>query len=239
MAALKELATEEHEFKTLCVDSLDHLEPLVFTSVCKEANVDSIEKAHGGYGKGYVAAIEKWRTFLDVLTDLRNRRRMNIIMIAHSQVKKVDDLKEGRQYDRYSLKLNEKASALLQEFCDTVLFATHQVFTKVDEQKKVRAYGDGSRIVLTEWRPVAVAKNRYGLPPELALSWEAFVDAVKNGQPASPESLLAQIENMLPLLKAKDETLFKSVKEHVAKVGNDAVALSKTLNRLNTLAARG
>ena len=43
MSALQSLYTEEHPFKTLVVDSLDWLEPLVWQKVCTTHNVASIE----------------------------------------------------------------------------------------------------------------------------------------------------------------------------------------------------
>lgn len=236
MQSVRELTLEAHQFQTLVVDTLDALEPHVIHAVCKEAEVDSIEKAYGGYGKGHVAALEKWRSFIDSILNLRARRSMNVVLIAHSQVRKVDDLREGRQYDRYSLKLNEKASALFQEAVDTILFATYSIHTTTDRNNKVRAFSDGSRTVLTEWRPYAVAKNRYSLPAELPLSWEAFVDAVKTGAPEDPAIMRRQIDELLRVVK--DTSVLSKVDEHLKKVGNDPVGLSKILNRLTTLAAR-
>lgn len=236
LASVKELLSESHDFQTLVMDSLDHMEPLVFEAVCKEAGVDSIEKAFGGYGKGYVAALEKWRELLSLLTDLRSKRGMNIVAIAHSAVKKVDDLKEGRQYDRYTLKLNEKASALWQEFVDTILFATYEVFTKKDDQNKVRAFSSGARIALTEWRAYAVAKNRFGLAAEIPLGWESFVSAAKAGSPQSVEVMQRQISEMLAMIK--DAALVGTIRDHLVKVGTDPTGLSKILNRLQTLSTR-
>ena len=50
MGALQSLYTEQHEFKTLVVDSLDWLEPLVWQKVCQQHSVPSIEAL--SYGKG-------------------------------------------------------------------------------------------------------------------------------------------------------------------------------------------
>ena len=56
MQALAALYTEEHGFRTLVVDSVDWLEPLVWAQVCKDQGWKSIEDA--GYGKGYVNALD-------------------------------------------------------------------------------------------------------------------------------------------------------------------------------------
>jgi AAA domain len=64
---LRALQTEKHEFQTVVLDSLDWIEPLIWKAVCDEAKVEHIEQAFGGYGKGYVRALDLWRT-------LRGRR---------------------------------------------------------------------------------------------------------------------------------------------------------------------
>ncbi len=56
MDAMKALYTGEHKFRTLIIDTLDRLEPLVWEGVCAKNGWKSIEDP--GYGKGYVAAVE-------------------------------------------------------------------------------------------------------------------------------------------------------------------------------------
>jgi hypothetical protein len=80
---LRALQTGKHEFQTVVLDSLDWIEPLIWKAVCDEAKVESIEQAFGGYGKGYVRALDLWRTLLKELAIL-NR---NVLMIGHAQIK--------------------------------------------------------------------------------------------------------------------------------------------------------
>jgi len=53
-----ELLTTDHEFKTVIVDSLDGLEPLVWAATSARLGVESIEAP--GYGRGYVEADGEW-----------------------------------------------------------------------------------------------------------------------------------------------------------------------------------
>ncbi len=76
MAALAELRTAQHDFKTVVVDSLDWLERLIWQEVCTAENVSNIEKI--GFQKGYTFALNQWRKFLDALDDLRRERGMAI-----------------------------------------------------------------------------------------------------------------------------------------------------------------
>ena len=72
--ALTALRDEPHDFQTVVIDSADWLERLVWDRVCRDFGVRSIEKADGGYGKGYVHALTHWRQMVDLLNDLRDRR---------------------------------------------------------------------------------------------------------------------------------------------------------------------
>ena len=188
MGAITALYTEEHDFETLVFDSADHFEPIVWAEACRRNGWLNIEAA--GYGKGYVAAGDVWREFLDGLNALRSDKGMAVIVIAHHETKRFDS-PETDPYDRYSIKLHKRAGDLLLEKADMVLFANWKVSTtKADvgfNQKVTRAVGRGERMLYTEERPAFVAKNRYGLPPELPLEWSALADAMA-GAVAPPPS---------------------------------------------------
>jgi hypothetical protein len=181
LAALAELLAQAHEYQTVAIDSLDWLERLIFDSVCREYRVQSIEKADGGYQRGYVQALAHWRKVLDALTALRDAKGMAVILIAHAKVEKFED-PEATTYDRYSPRLNKHACALLSEWSDAVLFATRKIRTQTEDtgfgRTRTIAVGvgaeGGERILRTVGGPSCVAKNRYALPAELPLSWPAL-----------------------------------------------------------------
>lgn len=172
MEALGALYGEAHNHKTLVLDSLDWLEPLVWAETCRLNNWPTIEAA--GYGKGYLAALDQWRTLLDGMNALRDERGMTILLIAHCEIKRFDS-PETEPYDRYQIKLHTRASALVQEHVDAVLFANYRVSTvKTDlgfNKKAVRGVGGGDRLLFTNERPAFLAKNRFGMPDSLPLSW--------------------------------------------------------------------
>uniref|UniRef100_A0A7C4QSN6 Uncharacterized protein n=1 Tax=Schlesneria paludicola TaxID=360056 RepID=A0A7C4QSN6_9PLAN len=51
------------------------------------------------------------------------------VPIAHARIERFEN-PETDAYDRYSPRLNKHASALIQEWCDEVLFATYKVHTR-------------------------------------------------------------------------------------------------------------
>tara|TARA_R110001632_G_scaffold205018_1_gene328596 strand:- start:918 stop:1289 length:372 start_codon:yes stop_codon:yes gene_type:complete len=52
------LLENDHDYKLLVIDSLDHLEPLMWAHVCEKNKWQHIDET--GYGKGYVAALDEW-----------------------------------------------------------------------------------------------------------------------------------------------------------------------------------
>ena len=186
IASLSELYSEKHPYRTVVVDSLDWLEKLIWAEVCKKHMVESIEEI--GYAKGYIFALTQWREVLDGLTALRNERSMAVILIAHCQIEKFEN-PETDSYDRYAPRLHKHASAMVQEWCDEVLFATYKVYTKTTDEgfnrKKAKGVGTGERVLRTTERPAHMAKNRLGLPDELPLEWRAYAEHFSNHQPVS------------------------------------------------------
>lgn len=175
-AALDELYTADHPYKTLVVDSLDWLERLIWDEVCRTQlrPVPTIEDI--GYGRGYTFAMSQWRDILGGFDALRRDRGMFIVCIAHSKIEKFAN-PEGDAYDRYSPKLHKLASGLVIEWADEVLFARHKelVVTATEGQKvRARGVGTGQRVMTTTGRPAAFAKNRLDLPEEIELSWSAY-----------------------------------------------------------------
>ena len=172
MEALGSLYSEAHEFRTLVIDSLDWLEPLIWQHTAQQHNQRDIEAF--GYGKGYQAALDTWRTFLDAVNTLRDECGMGVLLIAHAEIRRFDS-PETEPYDRYQPKLHRSASALVQEHVDAVLFANYRISTLKSDvgfnKKVVRGVGGGDRLLHTIERPAFLAKNRFGLEETLPLAW--------------------------------------------------------------------
>jgi hypothetical protein len=177
--ALGDLAAEPHDFETVVLDSLDWLERLIWDQVCAGFSVKNIEKADGGYARGYLLALNYWRELLEQLNRLRNQRHMIIVLIAHAKVERFED-PEAPPYHRYSPRLHKHAAALVSEWCDAVLFATRKFRTASEDagfgRKRTIAHAigkdGGERILRTVGGPSCVAKNRYGLTEEPSSDFE-------------------------------------------------------------------
>lgn len=178
---LKAVRDGEHDFQTLCLDSLDWLERLVWDRVCADYGVKSIEKADGGYGKGYTHALTYWREVVKLLNEIRSKRQMAIVLVAHAKVERFED-PEHPAYDRYQPRLHKAANSLVCEWADAVLFATRRMRIDSTTGKAAPVGADGGeRVIRTNGSPAFNAKNRYSLPVEMPLSWTAFMDGMNVG----------------------------------------------------------
>ena len=181
--AIGTLLKEQHDFNTVFIDSLDWMEPLVHAHVCEQNKWASIEAP--GYGKGYLAAADEWRTLLNGLEELRQRRNMAVILIAHDKIKRFESpLHDG--YDQYVLKLHDRAAGLVQEWADVIGWANYRVVTTQTDagygNKETKARTTGDRILHVEPHPAHMGGNRFGLK-NMPLSWEAFAAALAASQP--------------------------------------------------------
>jgi len=254
LAQVRALQNEKHDFDSVVLDSLDWVEPLIWKAVCEEGKVETIEQYAGGYGKGYVRALDLWRTLLKELSVLNEH--MHVLLIGHAQIKSFQDPELPTAYDRYQLKINDKAAALVREAADAVLFARFET-ELVKTNGKTRAYGEGNRIMYTESRPGWDAKNRFNLPFCMALEWKTFGDAIrafyglkakendtskgetapakKDARDGSESPLLAKVRARLEESKISESEFLDILRFAQISEANGATSLSdipdKTLNR--------
>lgn len=179
-AAIATLCTQEHAFKTVVLDSADWLENMIADKMKAEHTPSEL-----GFGRDAKIAVDLWRNLLDGFDALRNNKGMAVILIAHSKIKRFDDPVEG-SYDRYMPKLEERSNSLLREWADAVLFTNYRtVVVKEDvgfKKEVKRGIGSGERLIYTSERPAYMAKNRYGMPEHIPLSWDAFVQSISTRQ---------------------------------------------------------
>jgi len=174
-ASLRWLWQEQHSYRTVVLDTIDWVERMIHQDICKADGVKSIEKAAGGYGKGYIAAATEFEKLLANMDALASKRGMVIVLLGHCSPVKVLD-PEAETYDQWSPDLHKLASSVLREWCDEVFFASYrQHFRKVGDQKqRTLAVGDDERYIRTRHSAAVQAKNRLSLPEELPMIWGEY-----------------------------------------------------------------
>lgn len=172
---IRALIEQDHEYKTLVVDSLDVLEGMITDEVCRSGGYTSISSP--AYGKGYAERSRVWATFWAALDYLRDRREMMIILIAHSKIVKVED-PILPAYDRHTLHLYKTETAKAIEWPDIVGYCMIKTYTTTDGERNL-ATSAGERVLLTKNNPAYAAKSRYSLPEEIPLTWQELEHNLK------------------------------------------------------------
>lgn len=164
---------------TLVIDTADWAMRLCEDFVCRKNGKDGIEDF--GYGRGYTYAKEEWGRALDILSGIVEAGT-NVVLTAHSAIRKFERPDEMGAYDRWELKMGGKAgaaaAALCKEWADILLFANYKEIV-VEVNGKNKAQG-GKRVMYTCHTPAWDAKNRMGMPPELPFEYAQIAHIVPN-----------------------------------------------------------
>ena len=176
----------EHEFKTVCLDSVSTLEPMICEYACRQEGVTSIAKLGGGYGRQEEVLCTYARQIMDSIDYLRDAHSMGCILICHTKANpKTFNDPETDPYDTWKVEMRDSIASAFFRWADAILFATWKRYTKsteVGQKKIIHATGAGERVIYTEKRPAFTAGTRYRLPFELNCSYAAFAEALAAAQ---------------------------------------------------------
>jgi hypothetical protein len=222
------LLTESHPYKTFVTDSVEALEGLICDAVCTEGKVKSIELFGGGFGKGFMRTREIMREVMSDLRKLAEVKGMNVVLLGHSQQKTFTDPVANVQYDRYTMRVNDKMGSIIKDLADNIFFITYRVYTST-EQGKTQAFSTDDRVLKTTWTAAYDAGNRSDLPPEVVLrKGSAYQDLQQAIQKAkvtgkSADQLREEIHQLMP--KIMDQKSREKASQKLAE--------SKTIDELN------
>ena len=248
LATLGQLAKDKHDFKTVVLDTADWAEKLVYAKVVEEDGKPigtSIDKVDKGFGKGRVYAFEKWRDEIIPAFNACRDRGMNVIILAHSMVKKFEDPSTPQGYDRYQLKLQDGAktdvAGLLREWVDTVMFATYKVETVADDTR--RAFGGESRVLYTERRPSFDAKNRIGLPFEIPFKkgygWAAYEEAKAKAKAKAKANVAPVAEDLSGLVAQLPADIKPAVEQSIKMATGNPAELARIKAKMLLVISQG
>lgn len=163
------LVKEQHEYKTLILDSITQLDSL-FTDYVVSSDPKkpkSINQALGGYGAGMEAVSALHGRVRKACGILSYSRGMNIVFIAHSEVEKLD-LPDEEPYSKYNIKMGKRSANHYIGNVDLVGHIKLDTYVMEKDGSKVKkAVSDGSRVLVTYLTAANVSKNRYGITEDL------------------------------------------------------------------------
>lgn len=166
---LNALIKENHNYKTLIIDSVTALERLLTQYVIESdpKNPKSINQALGGYGAGLNAVATLHQRVRKACGMLNENKGMSIVFVAHADTETIE-LPDQDPYTRYSLRLGKKSVAPYIDDSDLVGFLKLEAFTKGDGERK-KVISSGARVIVCYATASNVSKNRYGITDDLVV----------------------------------------------------------------------
>ena len=167
--AIEALATQDHDRKTLVVDSVTQFEKLATREIIDaepNAKAKNMAAAHGGYGKAFGMLDRKHQDLRESADYLVTDRGMNVVFIAHATTEELD-LPDVDKYSRYTIQLHKNRQYdcvhHYSNNADMVAFVRLKTNLRSIEGGKKRAISDGEREIICF--PVAsnISKNRFGI----------------------------------------------------------------------------
>lgn len=163
--AINLLATTDHGFKSVVIDSITRLNIMVEAEVlASDPRAKGLNQAHGGYGNAYDMVGKYHLTLREACTALVERG-MNVIFLAHASTETIDP-PDGDPYTRYSIPMHKKALPHYTNDVDCVAYIKMRTFTSGDGEKK-KATTTGERIITAYPTPSHVSKNRLGITSDI------------------------------------------------------------------------
>lgn len=180
---LIELYKEEHDFKTLIIDSVTAMNLKFEKEIAQNDNVDTVANAAGGFHKGYQVLKDYHLNVFEMCQKLSQHRNMTIIFLAHTGIeKRKNDPTETSEYTVNSLNMHADSAKVYVNESDAVLYIEQpKIIMGVQRDKKGNQTGTG-RAVTQDKRQLVTsaegmagygyAKNRFGMPPLLEVDYK-------------------------------------------------------------------
>jgi hypothetical protein len=168
---VRALLNEDHSYESLVLDTSNGAERLLVAHVTKTEFGGKPEKFNS-YGKGPEACIRHWQDFLMLLDSVRVKRRMLIVMLAHTKIKTVNN-PTGENYDQLRPEGNDKLWPLTHKWADVIAAGAFDVYVKETEDGKAKATNGQNRQIYVSVSPAVVAGNRYGMTGVISCGQDA------------------------------------------------------------------
>jgi len=169
---LRELAANPPEgLGVIAIDTLDWLVQRIVEFVVMDLDkkgkgevTNTLSSAHGGYFKAREIVHNIVNRDLLPMLNAITERGVAVILLAHAANTKMTT-PEGFDVRLAAPDIPQWIAPTFIEWADAVLFAWRET--------------DGSRVLTTEGTNTVTAKNRYGMPSRLGLSWSEVAGAIQ------------------------------------------------------------
>lgn len=157
MSVLDNLKEYKNQYDTVVIDTADAVEELGIRTVCARLKVPALG-GNNDYGRSYSALASQFKDMLNKL-DVLNDMGFHIVLLAHSQVVRVETIGQDGSYDRWQLKMEKKTSSALKEWTEFLAFLNFKTMVVEQKGRSSKAVG-GERVAYCEHSLYWDAKNR-------------------------------------------------------------------------------
>lgn len=160
------LINEDHDYRTVVIDSVTALDVLFTEQIIKESGKSNIVQAYGGYGAGYAALVNMHGRIRKAAGILNERKNMAVVFIAHADLEEVQ-LPDVEDYARYTIAMYRKAKTHYIDNVDFVGYVRLKAFLSGDDGERKRVRDTGDRELVCHATASSVSKNGYGITEAL------------------------------------------------------------------------
>jgi hypothetical protein len=182
--AMRTIASENHPYKTIVIDTVGNAEQFIRERVLKRHKMRHIEDF--GYGRGYTYVREEFNSYLTACLDRFILAGIHVIVTSHSVTRRVQPPGLSDAFDRYEIGLDLVNGARLKQWSDALLFLSWDTRIVENAEGRVRGVGGKERVIYTTHCAAYDAKNRVGLPEKVVCSFAALAPLL--GDSDTPES---------------------------------------------------
>lgn len=164
------LLHDEHDFKTLVIDSVTSLEALFTEDILSREKEPGrgLQQAAGGYGAGLDVLASMHRRVRKAAGLLAAKRGMNVVFTAHADTVRMEP-PDSEPYMSYTLRLNKKSMPAYIDDVDIVGFLRLETYVKGKDGERKQAISDGTRELICIADAASVSKNRFDITEPLVV----------------------------------------------------------------------
>ena len=169
LAACREIAEGNHEFRTIIIDTVDNAHKLCCEYICRKFKIE--HESDLAYGKGWSLINSEFQRVLTKLAFLP----YGLFLISHSVEREIET-RTGK-YTKVVPTLPDKARKIVLGMVDLILFADMESATGPDGKPAYR------RVLRTKPHPNYEAGDRTGrLPEVIDLDYAKFLETFQAGE---------------------------------------------------------
>jgi hypothetical protein len=193
LASIQALIEQEHDFRTVVIDTINGAERLCHEYVCqRDFNGEWGEKGFNAYKRGQEVALNDWKQLIDLFDQLK-AKGVRPLLLAHTATTTFKN-PMGADYDRYQADLNQKTWAMTAKWLDAIFFGDFETIlaNEKDPMRKTKAINsEVVRVLYTEERASFDAKNRFGLPASIEMpndpkgAYDTLMAAIRDARKAA------------------------------------------------------